>query len=125
MMVWAGLMRGGGASNGGVACGRGLRVGAWPGSTLPYGARCVLGGRGLIRPRPLFQAAPGGEAAPWAGGGEETSGGGDFGAFYQSEESFAGPAPLYGSAYLKAAPPPGPALSGSAPSKGDGSAPGM
>ncbi|XP_040513199.1 RNA-binding protein 10-like [Gallus gallus] len=73
----------------------------------------------------LSQAAPGGEAAPWAGGGEETSGGGDFGAFYQSEESFAGPAPLYGSAYLKAAPPPGPALSGSAPSKGDGSAPGM
>ena len=120
MMVWAGLMRGGGASNGGVACGRGLRGG----STLPYGARWG-GGRGLIRPRPLFQAAPGGEAAPWAGGGEETSGGGDFGAFYQSEESFAGPAPLYGSAYLKAAPPPGPALSGSAPSKGDGSAPGM
>ncbi|GAB0202353.1 RNA-binding protein 10-like [Grus japonensis] len=67
-------------------------------------------------------AAPGGETT-WAGGEEPP---GDFTGFYQSEESFATPAPaLYGSAYLKApgAPPPAPALSGSAPAKADGPAP--
>lgn len=73
--------------------------------------------------RPFPQAAPGGETT-WAGGEEPPS---DFSSFYQSEETFAGPTPaLYGSAYLKgaAAPPPGPALSGPAPAKADGPAPG-
>uniref|UniRef100_A0A672V8X6 RNA binding motif protein 10 n=1 Tax=Strigops habroptila TaxID=2489341 RepID=A0A672V8X6_STRHB len=71
----------------------------------------------------LSQAAPGSETT-WAGGDEPPS---DFGTFYQSEETFSGPAPsLYGSAYLKgsSAPPPGPTHSGPAPSKADGPAPG-
>ncbi|XP_071657296.1 RNA-binding protein 10 [Patagioenas fasciata] len=60
---------------------------------------------------------------PWTGGEEPP---GDLGGFYQSEESFAGPA-LYASAYGKgpAAPPPsGPALPGPAPGKAEGPAPG-
>ncbi|NWU87369.1 RBM10 protein, partial [Onychorhynchus coronatus] len=71
----------------------------------------------------LSQAAPGSDSA-WSGGEEPNS---DFSGFYQSEEPFAGPTPtVYGSAYLKgsSAPPPTPTLTGPAPTKSDGPAPG-
>lgn len=105
-------------------------VGGWAG-LVARGACPGWGGRGSRGKgacphvaTPPISGRPGGGTL-LGGGGEEPPA--DFGAFYQSEESFAGPAPaLYGSAYLKAAAPPtpGPALAGPAPAKADGPAQG-
>ncbi|KAM9510711.1 RNA-binding protein 10 isoform 2-T2 [Guaruba guarouba] len=99
--------------------------GAGPGEGPPRASAASVASTAIAAAQwALSQAAPGSDTT-WAGGEEPPS---DFGSFYQSEETFSGPAPsLYGSAYLKgsAAPPPGPTHSGSAPSKAEGPTPGV
>ncbi|XP_037267396.1 RNA-binding protein 10 [Falco rusticolus] len=99
--------------------------GAGPGEGPPRASAASVASTAIAAAQwALSQAAPGGETT-WAGGEEPSS---DFTSFYQSEESFTGPAPpaLYGSAYLKgsAAPPTGPTLAGPTPAKADGPTPG-
>ncbi|KAM4643667.1 RNA-binding protein 10 [Amazona ochrocephala] len=98
--------------------------GAGPGEGPPRASAASVASTAIAAAQwALSQAAPGSDTT-WAGGEEPPS---DFSSFYQSEETFSGPAPsLYGSAYLKgsAAPPPAPTHSGPTPSKADGPAPG-